>query len=45
MVYVSIQTSQYSWDNNNKSADTSLTIIHKTNLFSNGGWMIQSGSC
>lgn len=45
MVYVSVKKSQYSWDNNNKSADTSLTIIHKTNLFSSVGRMIQSGSC
>lgn len=44
MAYVSIQKSEYSWDNN-KSADTSLTIIHKTNLFNIGGRMIQSGSC
>lgn len=46
MVYVSIKKSQCSWENNNnKSADTSLTIIHKTNLFNSGGGVIQSGSC
>lgn len=44
MVSISIQKSQYSWDSN-KSADTSLTIIHKMNLSNSGGRKIQSGSC
>lgn len=44
MVYISIRKSQFSWDNY-KTADTSLTIIHKMNLFNSGSRMIRSGSC